>query len=171
MLGLDTNIPVTDWLKHNEHHVHKLHGITAVSMPDREVLVEVFVQRVSVGPTTERPEILNRLQSGLEGKIKSLSSHHSCRGVRVTSGDYGAKFEIRFELNNGAQFCDTAIAITKKILQILGVEDERGSRMANFTVSQETFIRLDEAWIPFVRWLRMSHQLPVFASVDADMSR
>jgi hypothetical protein len=166
-LGLETDIPVTDWHKPEEKFVHKVHEIKATALPARQGQVEVRLQRVAVSPTTERKTILARLSDGLKRCEGFLIRYDCCKHLVVKNeDDYSGMFTIEFSLENGEQFCDTSIKIVGEVLKLLGIKDESGYRLANFTISQETFIQLDLAWITFAHWLRIQHRLPIFCSAD-----
>lgn len=165
-LGLETDIPVTDWRDPAKKLVHTIHELTATSLPDREVKVEVGVRRVCISPTTERETILARLSEGME-RFRKTRTGLECQRICVhDGGQFSAVFTIEFRLENGEKFCDVAIEAVREIFKSLGVQDDDGYYLADFEHSRETFIRLDDAWIPFARWLRMTHRLPIWCTAD-----
>lgn len=170
ILGLETNMPVTDWHEPKKKYVHTIHEITATALPDRKGEVKLRIQRVCIGPTTERQAIKDLLSNGLEKCADSIfryTDDHSGH-ITVKNDDiYSGVYELDFSLTNGDQFCDTAIRIVKKAFELLGVEDDGGFRLSDFTVKQETYIQLEKAWITFANWLRIQHRLPIHLSDDA----
>lgn len=155
-LGLETNVPVTDWHDPKEKHVHKIHGVKATAMFDRTGEIEIDIRRVAISPTTERKRITDILSVKLPGIFS----------YRAQGKENSEIFTICFKLDNGDEFCDTAIKLVSAIFEALGVEDSKGLRLAYFTVTQKTFFWFDNSWISFARWLRMSHLLPVFGPED-----
>ena len=154
-LGLETNVPVTDWYEKDKKYVHTVCGIKITSMHDRTGYIEILINRVSIGPTTEREKIINLLSV----KVGNLMIYRAQEGMLHSS-----QFTIDFKLDDGDQFCDTAIKIVRAIFQALGVEDIKGYRLADFSIKQDTFMQLDGVWITFVNWLRIQHRLPVFST-------
>lgn len=71
------------------------------------------------------------------------------------------KFTLSFVLANSEQFCDTAIEIGRGVFEALGIHDESGICLAGFSLKRESFVKIDGSWITFVRWLRISHRLPI----------
>lgn len=156
MLGLDTNVAVTDWPNPKAKYVHKIYGIKATAMHDRTGQIDVEIRRVAISPTTKRAEILKRLSIKVAGVF-----------VYAAQGEeHSSTFTTYFKLEDGDKFCDTAIELVSAIFTALGVEDPSKLRLARFTVTQETFFLFDDSWISFARWLRMSHLLPVFGPED-----
>ena len=167
-LGLETNVRVTDWHKPREKYVHKIHKIKATALPDRNGQVELQIFRVSICPTTERQLILSRLFEGSQKYRKALSRLNDGYDYIAVKdeGEHSSAFIIDFRLENGDHFCDIVIGIVREVFKILGVKDDKGYRLADFAVKQETYIRFEEAWITFASWLRIQHQLPPHTSAD-----
>jgi hypothetical protein len=166
-LGLETNMPVTDWHNPEEKHLHTIHKIEATSLPDRKGQIELRIQRLLVSPTTERERIRTMLSEGLWNKRKKLFRMSSDDSIRVKNeNDYSGLYIIEFYLDNGDSFCDIVIGIVREVFSILGVEDESGFKLASFSIKQETFISFEEAWISFASWLRIHHRLPVYCSAN-----
>ncbi len=156
-MGLDTNIPVTDW-KNSEKHVHRIHGIRAISLPDRKARLEVDILRVSIGPTTQAGLITTRLKT-LHKKLKYPNEVPFLEVCR--KGDFDITFMVKFQLENGEQFCNTVIALVRELFVRFGADDGHGYHLADFKLRQDDFVRFENAWISFVRWLRIENQLPV----------
>jgi len=167
-LGLDTSVPVTDWHDPQKKHFHGIHKIEAIALPDRKGQVELLIQRVSVSPTTERTAIYNLLSKGIRDCRETI--FHYANGnnyIGVKYGDeYSGIYMIEFSLANGDQFCDIALEIVRRVLRLLGVEDNKGYRLADFTITQETYCQIENAWITYARWLRIQKQLPIHCSAD-----
>lgn len=161
-LGIKTKVPVTDWENPREKHVHTIEDIKATALSDRKCQIEVQIRRLCIGPTTERKMILEMLSAGLWKHREELLRLDGGRAISVSNeNEYSGIYTIGFCLENGEHFCDTVINIVEKAFTILGVEDAKGYRLTNFTTKQETFVRLEEAWISFDNWLRIRHRLPL----------
>lgn len=76
------------------------------------------------------------------------------------------KFTLSFVLANSEQFCDTAIEIGRGVFEALGIHDKAGIHLADFSLKRESFVRLDDSWITFARWLRISHRLHISGPED-----
>lgn len=91
-------------------------------------------------------------------------------GIRIqppaTESWADTRFTLNFVLANSEQFCDTAIEIGRGIFEALGIHDERGLSLSRFTLRRESFVRIDDSWITFTHWLRMSHRLPIWGPED-----
>ena len=68
---------------------------------------------------------------------------------------------VKFLPENGDQFCDTAIELASAIFKALGVKNNGGYVLADFKLTQETYVWLDDAWTSYAQWLRIKHHLPV----------
>jgi hypothetical protein len=76
------------------------------------------------------------------------------------------KFILPFILAKDTHFCDASIEIGRAVFEGLGVKDENGYYLARFEVKRDTFVRLDDVWITFPRWLRIAHRLPIIGPED-----
>jgi len=161
-LGITTKVPVTDWDDPKDKYFHTIEDIEATALPGRKCQVEVEIKRICVSPTTERKTILEMLSAGLwKHREELLRLDGGCAISVSNENEYSGVYTIGFCLENGEHFCDTVINIVEKVFSVLGVEDNRRYTLANFTIAQETFIRLEEAWITFANWLRICHRLPL----------
>jgi hypothetical protein len=149
-LGRETKIPVTDWHNPEEKHMHKVHGLRATAMPDRMGKIEIEIKRESISPTTKRAEIIDLISVKMEGTPieKAQGKEHS------------SVFTIDFRLGDGDQFCETALKIVREIFRAIGIEQEEYC-LTNFSISQESYIQLDDNWITFANWLRIQFKLPI----------
>jgi hypothetical protein len=165
--GHKTNVRVTDW-PHKEKIFHEIHKIEATALPERKGKIELQIDKNgSIGPTTERKTILDRLTQGLNSRLENIFRLDRGRFIAVKDeGEYSDIFTVKFQLDNGDHFCDVAIEIVREVFKIFDIKDERGIWLAWFEVTQETFFQLDDAWIAFARWLRMQHRLPIYGPED-----
>ncbi|NTW27461.1 MAG: hypothetical protein HGA36_03985 [Candidatus Moranbacteria bacterium] len=162
-LGLKTIVPVTDWHEQSEKHIHTVSSIKATALPDRRGQVEVCIRRVCISPTTERKNILTLLSEGLWKQKKELLrlNNNNDHIIIKNENDHSGVYAIEFQMDNGENFCDMAINIVQEILNILGVDDNNGHTVANFTIKQETYVQFEDNWITFASWLRIRHRLPM----------
>lgn len=106
--------------------------------------------------------------------VEFLDARLSPRSSRRPLNEYGVsvqppatiswidtKFTLSFVLANNEQFCDTVIEIGRGVFEALGINDESGIYLAGFSLKRESFVMIDGSWITFVRWLRISHRLPI----------
>jgi hypothetical protein len=77
------------------------------------------------------------------------------------------EFVLSFVLADGEQFCDSVIELAEAIFEGLGIHDDHGFSLANFSIKRDTFVMMDGSWITFARWLRMSHRLPIYGPEDS----
>jgi hypothetical protein len=148
----------------NSNDLHTIGFIRAVALPDRKGRIFFSVSRANYNNLSDDTcrAICARLSEALERYKEEFFQNPKDHMVfnELESGFY----KIEFILANGDRFCNTAIKIVRKILETLGVEDKKGSRLADFLVSQETFIKQGDKWITFAGWLRLHNHLPPSAS-------
>ena len=160
--GLVTDIPIPDWPFPQEKPFHVIHGVNATALPDRNGQIELCIRRQLFAVTTEGQNILHRLKSGIDVFEKSSGGDsHLCHRIDVVAGNDLGAYNINFTLRNGEQFCESALAIVREIFSLLGVKDERGYELSDFTITQEMFAMLDGQWISFANMLRIRNRLPV----------
>lgn len=162
-LGLKTNVPITDWHKPEEAHIHTIDMIKATALPDRKGQVDVRIKRLCVSPTTERKSIHDLLSKGLWKQKKELLrlNNDDDRIAVKNEDDFSGIYRVEFWMDNGENFCDMAINIVQEVLNILGVDDKNGYVVAGFTIKQETYVQFENSWITFASWLRIKHRLPI----------
>ena len=154
---IKTTLPViTNTGKIEKGKTQRLFGLRAVSLPARRGRIEVGINP-SVNFTSHAGEhhILNRFTKLLEDD----------RRVGVYRGTWGEgawpPLIFNFTLHDGESFCDTAIDIIEAILKRAGVQDEHNYWLGHFTLKQDTFVKFENGWISFIRWLRIQHKLPL----------
>lgn len=157
----------------SDRRLHKLYGIEAVSEPydkggqRRGNMTLEIRQSNNTAPATE--SIAKRLSASL---LKMTECDPPIRryGVHIilpkTESWTDSKFILSFPLADGEEFCDSSIEIARAVFEALGIDDERGYMLAKFSHKRESFVMIDDAWITFTRWLRMSHRLPIYGPED-----
>jgi hypothetical protein len=158
---------------YSQHRRHDLHEMIAFSIhtgrgDQRRGVMNLHIKQ-SHNVDTAIEAIVKLLDSSF-AKITGGPSPRRQYGVRIdppkekswTDG----KFTLTFVLADGEQFCDQVIEIARAVLEALGIEDSKGYRLADFSLKRESFVMIDGSWITFVRWLRMSHRLPIFDTKD-----
>jgi hypothetical protein len=156
---LKTHMPVTDWHKPEEKHVHTIEKIVAVSLPDRRGQITVNINRVAISPRDDQAQVMaDRLRQALQSEKTDVPQRDGAIFVKPPERFYN-NFEITFFLHDGDAFCEAAIKIVEAIFQGLGVEDERRYNLGNFKIVQETFVRFEGNWISYAAWLRMRYDL------------
>lgn len=113
--------------------------------PNSEAIVRFLEAKLS--PRSSRAQLPNECGVGIQPP--------------ATKSWTDTKFTLSFVLVNSEQFCDTAIEIGRGVLEALGIHDESGIYLAGFSLKRESFVMIDGSWITFVRWLRISHRLPI----------
>jgi len=156
-----------------EGKIHKLYSMSIVSLPherdgDRQGQVELDIKRTgrTYGETTPHSKaIVKYLKRALERLSKEGHGQIIKYLPRVTPPKTKSwtdtKFLVDFVMPNGEQFCDFAIEIGRAVFVGLGIHDEHGWHLADFSHKRETFVTLDGSWITFENWLRVSHTLPI----------
>ena len=80
-------------------------------------------------------------------------------------------FTVSYKLSDGEQFCDTTIEIARAVFTALGVHDKNKQYLALFSLHQETFVLIEDSWISFTKWLRISHLLSIFGPEDFEFEK
>lgn len=155
--GLGTTLPViNNDGKPEKVRTQKLNGIRAVSLPDRRGRIEVgMYPSISTGNHGKR-YISERFKNLLPLRTGIVVNPKLAWGERTWPD-----LVINFTLHDGESFCDAAIDLVEAIFQRAGVVDIGKYHLGNFTLTNSTFVRLENAWISFVRWLRIQHRLPL----------
>ena len=159
-----------DFSDHRRHDLHKMSAfsVNAGRGDQRRGEMTLHIKQ-SHNVDTAIEVIVERLKSAF-AKLTDGPNAVRQYGVRIdppkekswTDG----KFTLTFVLVDREQFCDQAIEIARAVLEALGIEDSNGYKLANFSLKRESFVMIDGSWITFVRWLRMSHRLPIFDMND-----
>jgi len=157
--------------------VHGIFGMEAVSLPheDREsrrgeMTLEINGCTCSTfAPVKEA--IVRLLRKEMKRRAKHLS--RSFRNEPQVIGPEGNgwthnEFIIRFVMENGEQFCHYVMDLGEAVFAALGIHDERGFHLADFSIARDSFVKMDGAWITFPHWLRMEHRLPVQGPEDRE---
>lgn len=159
---IETTLPVSCYKgKIEKGKFQRLYSIRAVSLPERLGKIEVALYpSVHLSNHAGEHHILKRL-GNLGNEIPQVTVY------RGTWGD-GAwpPLIIKFKMGEGESFCDTAITLVKKILERAGVQDRDNYWLGHFTHDQASFVRFENSWVSFVRWLRMEHRLPMDYVLD-----
>ncbi len=155
--------------------VHGIFGMEAVSLPheDREprrgeMTLEINGCTCSTyAPVKEA--IVRLLRKEMKRRVKNLS--RSFRNEPQVIGPEGNgwthnEFIIRFVMENGEQFCHYVMDLGEAVFAALGIHDERGFHLADFSITRDSFVKMDGAWITFPHWLRIEHRLPVQGPED-----
>lgn len=93
--------------------------------------------------------------------------------TRIAFGD-GAwpKLIFEFFIQDEESFCDAAITIVKAVLNKSGVQDNEDYLLGHFTLSNATFVEFEAGYISLVRWLRITHGLPIhYVGDDREIPR
>jgi len=157
--SVDTDILVDDWFDKKEKYFHTISRLNISSLSERDengnrqAIMEVRIMRVSVGPTTARNEIINKLMRFDSGII----------GVKDSS--FSEPFTVRYALEDGESFCDSAIKKVQKLFEVFGIKDEGNYLLANFLTFQETLVLTKKGPIPFADYLRGKYKLPQACSL------
>ncbi len=145
-----TNIPVTDW-KNKEEHFHELVGLSVNSVygkEQREAEMHVTIARVSIGPTTQRDEIIRKLMN------------FDVRISGVKDNGYTEPFLVRYFIAKGETFSESAIKMAKALFETLGIDDKKNFRIADFLINQESLVITKDGYIPYADYLRKKQGLP-----------
>lgn len=158
-----TDMPVTDWHDPSKPHWHTIAGMRAVSEPDQCGTLTVTIKRVSISPTTERAAILERLKL-IVSTVREVYTSFFYRLHVADVNEHSADFVFRFDLRRDVAFCDTAIILARAVLSGLNVQDPTGHYLTSFELTRETLVSFENAWITYANWLRIKHQLRVYAA-------
>ena len=157
--------------------LHGLFGIVAVSLfskgeEDRrgEMRIDIRCLRRNLPPHSQA--LIGFLDA--EFQRKTQAERHAFRYQPHMKGPERVSwtdtiFTVNFRLGNGEQFCDFTIELARAVFAALGIRDDDGIHLAHFSLTRETFIEMDKAWIPFPRWLRISHRLPIHGPEDSSL--
>jgi len=174
--GIKTGVPITDWPDATKTHFHVIIKLVAISMPNRTGKIELEIGRAGfTSPRgADKQKLYDMLSNGMHGgKEVIFSSSRGQGGVIVKNAEeLSGTFVITLELADGDHFCDVVLEVVRVIFEILGVEDEKTYKLADFSITQETLVWFGEAWITYARWLRVKHGVNPFTSeeVVASMS-
>lgn len=167
----------------NNPHIHssaadaQIHGLfkmEAVSLPldegsrDRrgEMTLNISGKRgITFAPNIEA--IMSRLTPAFEYHHSKACRNGACITPPATRSWTDSAFVLNFLLADGEQFCDVAIEMGRTVFEALGVHDDSGIYLARFSLDRESFVRIDDGWITFPRWLRMKHRLPIYGPEDS----
>jgi hypothetical protein len=158
---------------YSQHGRHDLHEMSAFSVhaergDQRRGVMNLHIKQ-SHNVDTAVEAIVKRFESAF-AKLTDGPNAVRQYGIHIeTPKDKSwidGKFTLSFVLADREQFCDQAIVIARAVLEALGIEDSKGYRLADFSLKRESFVMIDGSWITFVRWLRMSHRLPIFDTKD-----
>ncbi|MCA9351869.1 hypothetical protein KC866_00550 [Patescibacteria group bacterium] len=152
-----TNIRVKDWKDESKNYFHTIDNLQITSLDEngqREGLITLDIWRVSISPTTERQFIVEKLMCFDEGII----------GVKAEKNK--TKFSIRYQIQKGENFSDSAIRMAKQLFSCLGIIDKDFRYLSNFIVVRESLVRTKEkGLIPYSDYLRHKHELPQWCSL------
>ncbi len=165
----------------DRHKVHVLGKMTAISEPRRgqrrgSIKLEIYG---CFHNGSNQPPQAEAISKFLEQSIKRMTEDPARKrkwGVRIElpSNPHGFKpswmdteFTLSFVLDDGEQFCDTAIEIARAVFEGLGVHDFHGLFLARFSLRRDTFVNIDGSWITFAKWLRINHRLPIYGPEDS----
>lgn len=156
--------------------VHGIFGMEAISLPheDREprrgeMTLEINGCTCSTFAPLKKA-IIQLLRKEMKRRA-DLCPSRSFRNEPQVIGPEGNswmdnKFTIRFVMENGEQFCHYVMDLGEAVFVALGVHDEHGFHLADFSITRDSFVKMDGAWITFPHWLRMEHRLPVQGPED-----
>lgn len=159
-----------------DENIHGLFGVEAVSQPpdgssSRGGEIKLTIHR-KCGPNV--PPASKAIAALLCVEMEKLTEPQShcilryCPSVRppLRESWTDTEFVVSYFLDNGEAFCDSTIEIARAVFVGLGIHDDRGYHLANFSLKRETFVKIDDVWIAFPCWLRMSHRLPIMGPED-----
>lgn len=159
----------------NDDKLHGLFGMESVSqhrdqrengLRSGEMTLDIKCKGRNVAPNSEA--IVKFLEAKLDKftKIPKVCEYKIRIKPPQSVSWTDTKFLLSFILAQGIQFCDGSIEIARAVIEGLGIHDERGYFLANFSLKRETFAELDGSWITFARWLRITHRLPIIGPED-----
>lgn len=157
--GVNTDIPVDDWYEKEKKYFHTIDRLNISSLSERDengsrqAVIEIRFMRVSIGPTTARNEIINKLMRFDSGII----------GVKDPT--FSKPFIVRYALEEGESFCDSGIKKVQKLFEVFGIKDEKNYLLANFLTFQETLVLTKNGPVPFADYLRNKYKLPQACSL------
>jgi len=177
--GFDLSVCLPNSMR-DRHKVHVLGRMKVVSEPRRDqrrgsMKLDIYgcFHNGSNQPPQEEV-IISFIKRAIE-KMTEDPSRKRKWGVSIEPppARYGLKkswmdieFTLSFDLDNGEQFCDSAIEIARAVFDGLGVQDPTGLYLARFILQRDTFVNIDGSWVSFARWLRISHRLPIYGPED-----
>ncbi len=147
---------------------YEVTSIAATSFPEGtgEVVFSLGKTPQATNLFADTQEILNRLKGPL---VNGLGEKHEIgfgmgnEEAFISVGTNALeplKFEVSFSLNHDMDFCDFALEIVKTGLEALSVQDEAGYILGNFSINEQTMMKVGKSWTPLDVWLRIKHQLP-----------
>ncbi len=155
--------------------VHGIFGMEAVSLPheDREPRRGEMTLEINGCTCLTFAPLKGAIVRLLRKEMKRRAEHlsRSFRNEPQVIGPEGNgwthnKFTIRFVMENGEQFCHYVMDLGEAVFAALGIHDKQGFCLADFSITRDSFVKMDGAWITFPHWLRMEHRLPVQGPED-----
>lgn len=139
---------------------HLINEITAESIRGQQGEIGIQIMEYRERIATEHERILAYLTDG-------VAAYQQTMGIGQITVQRPTKipviqYRIHFTLSRGAQFCDTALRLVREILHLFGVNDPNGAKLSNFQLFQQTYVLSGTEWIPYSRWLRKTHRLPIY---------